>query len=131
MGRVGILAAAWWTASAACAWGALSVPSPYLEQQRCLAVLNVATAVFQTAEPLSFAPDARERVVAAHDRLHHKISGWSGLTAQQADKGVDHFEDELDHWLAAFGDANEEDMRMAFIEALFARAERCMTLVGH
>ena len=131
MGKVGILAAAWWSTSAACAWGAISVPPHYLEQQRCLAVLNIASATFATEEPQSFAPGTHERVDVAYHRMQHSIEKWDGLTPQQVDKGLDHFEAELDHWIAAFGNANEEDMQGAFAEALFARVERCMTLLEH
>ena len=131
MGKVGILATAWLSASVACASAAIVVPPHYIEQQRCLAVLNVASAAFETAEASSFAPGARERVHTAYDRLHHTIAAWNGLTPQQVDKGLDHFEAELDHWIAMFGDANAEDMQMRFIDALFARVESCMKAPEH
>lgn len=131
MGKVGILAVACWTASAACAWGAITVPAQYLEQQRCLAVLNVATAALETVAPQSFTPATHEKIDTAYHRTKHALEKWDGLTPQQVEKGLDHFEAELDLWIAWFGNANDEDMNMAFDEALFAKAERCMTLLEH
>jgi hypothetical protein len=131
MGKVGILAAVWWSASVVCAAAAIQVPPHYLEEQRCLAVLNVANAAFETTGPQSFTPATRQRVKVAYEQTQHAIASWTTLTPRQVDKGLDHFESELDHWLAAFGDANEEDMHMAFMEALFKRVERCMTVVEH
>ncbi len=131
MGKVGILAVALWSTSMCCAWAAMSVPAPYLEQHRCLAVLNVATAAFETVEPQTFTAGTHEKIDIAYHRMQHGIEKWSTLTPQQIDKGVDHFEAEMDQWIAAFGNANAEDMGPAFIEALFARVERCMKLVEH
>jgi hypothetical protein len=106
---------------------AAAVPARYLDEQRCLAVLNIAAAAFETIEEPSHAAHAlRKDIETGYDRLKVLIAGERDLTERQIDKGLDVFDGEQRHWLDAFGDASEEPARGIVVEALMKKAHHCL-----
>ena len=111
-----------------CGTAIAGVPAYYLEEQRCLAVLNVAAAAFQTLdEPLAADAHAlRQHIETGYGQLVHAISAESDLTSQQVDKGLDIFDEEQRHWVDAFGEATEEPARTVLVGMLMKKAEHCL-----
>ena len=103
------------------------VPARYLDEQRCLAVLNIAAAAFETLEEQGPAEQAlRKDVADGYDQLKILVAGERGLTPQQVERGLDAFDSEQEHWIAAFGDSNEEPARHVVVEALMKKAHHCI-----
>jgi hypothetical protein len=125
MGKLGILTA--WLPMLMCGGAMAALPAHYLDNQRCLAVLNIAAAAFDTLEePDADAIAVRKHIAIAYSLIAEAIAAESDLTAQQVDKGLDIFEEEQTHWIDAFGEANEEPARGAAVSAVMKKAEHCM-----
>jgi len=102
-------------------------PAHYLDEQRCLAVLNIAAAAFSTIEEPGHALHAlREDVENGYGRLKILIAAERDLTDQQIDKGLDVFDGEQQHWLHPLGDAPQEKEPNTGLEVLMKKARHCV-----
>ena len=107
-----------------------TAPADYLEQERCLAVLNIAAAVPTREEsPGALVLKQRKLVGESYDRLEMALVMRAGLTPEQVESGMAVFEHEQQQWLEAFGDAMDYEARHLVVKHLMEEVTACLPLI--
>ncbi len=109
-----------------------AAPADYLEQERCLAVFNIALAVPAPDDPEETSPLMLKQMMLAeaYDGLERKIRARSPLTAEQMEMGAGAFEDEQRRWLEQYGMAATRKEQMGVVIKLVKEVDLCLPLLS-
>jgi hypothetical protein len=107
-----------------------AAPADYIEQERCLAIFNIAIAVPAPEDPEETWPLMLKQtvLVQAYDALEPVVHARAGLTAEQKEEGAETFEDEQRHWLDRYGEASDTGSQDLVVQALSDEVDRCLPL---